>query len=181
MDIKLKPHVKEIWNLVPEAKLAGGALRSFFDDTPIKDYDFYLMPDQSYLLEPLYSKVMNAGGKSTRCSQHFFEFVYKDSIFQVISFVPHSSVFELLEQFDFTVCQIAMTYSGNVYSARHFHTDAIRKILTLSKEIVTPKTIERTIRYANKGYKIDHSFYYDLYRKIKSSPEEVVPWDLYDN
>lgn len=140
--------------LLPGVTIAGGALRSCIDGTPMKDVDIYF-DNISVFLDVLRNKL---GWKETFHIESYRDTnIMKcrhwlgDSVSQADLIVyPHcTSVQDLFDSFDFECCKWAIDYQNIYINSERTISDTKNKICTVSR----PISLYRKIQYESKGYK----------------------------
>lgn len=145
--------------------IAGGSLRSFFDRTPLEDYDVFFRDEESF------TRTLNAfttqgfevvwkcpmGSLTTLKMKHALR-TYK---VQLITERFYPSMEALLDSFDFTVTRFG--YDGShIYFDRQAYRDARSKTLRIHHLSYPIATLKRVEKYVKKGYKTTPDFYNDL-------------------
>lgn len=140
------------------AILAGGALRAYFDKTPIKDCDLFFRTHEDFLdvcaelsEHPLFTEVDCPNG--TRTFHHL-----NGHIFNLIGFHFATPV-DHVQAFDFRCCQMAAWFDSR--DAIQFHAepeaifDAEAKVITVMNNNGEDRTVSRVERYIDGyGYKL---------------------------
>ncbi|WP_285401040.1 hypothetical protein [Luteibacter sp. ME-Dv--P-043b] len=157
MSRSLESYADSIFRLMPcgvayYAMLAGGCFRSFYDNTPVKDYDLFFSSHMDW----------EAAVAAFRDDPDFIEttkpgeggypsFVDKHGVpFNVIGFRFHTCLSVLAESFDFRCCAMAAWLASEesvvVYAVPGAVEDATSKVLNFQKH----QHIDRTSRRAGK-------------------------------
>lgn len=151
-----------------QAVLAGGALRSFFTETPVRDYDIYLTPAGLTGLTAQFNDFFQASNSGwaktseTDISYTFTKLDYDptnqkidDAKFNINKkpFTTHDSV---IDSYDFTVCMCAISPSAVVY-----HPDYFIDLSTRRLRVHNPgdpfSSLWRLQKYIKMGYTIDRT------------------------
>ena len=178
----LNKDVIDLWkSTFPEAVLAGGALRAMYDSTEIKDYDFFIDINRYMHMIPDLRKKLSTDIKCSIYAPNakYMQCVYNNQVIEFIGFRGFRNPIDLIEQFDFNVCQIAMDVNGQRYAGYDFIRGARNKDLRLRSIVNGPKTIERLVRYVNKGYTISDNHYREIFTLIKESKHIDNSFDIY--
>lgn len=143
--------------------LAGGALKSLFDNKPINDYDLFVLANSpSELLDRKASVekilIANKFKQVFKCPQgELSTFRYGPYKVQIIN-VGHklySSPEDIIDQFDFNLCRMAMTVnSHNLTIDPKALKDLRTKRLSIHKITNPSSTINRLVKYRNAGFNI---------------------------
>lgn len=168
--------IDSIWKLFPEALLAGGAVRSLYDNTEVEDYDFF-MPSLS-LMEYLWHNIeghQNIVDKVLfKCPQkRLVSLLLKDgSKVQLIYIKDYSSPEELTGLFDFTVCCATKDIKGKIYFTPEFYRDVEGRMLNINTITYPMSTMKRMVKYVQKGYLVDSGVYKQLAKSILEANKE---------
>lgn len=135
--------------------LAGGALRKLVDPKDeVMDYDLFRIGERSFyegektLLKLGYSRTFSCPTGKLESYKN------KDGIkVQLISLRKYDSIQDIVDSFDITACCCGYT-DGSFYQTREFVTDVLNKRIGINKVEYPKATLNRIIKYANKGYKL---------------------------
>lgn len=90
---------------------------------------------------------------------------------QIIRTRFYDSISDVIDSFDFTVCQFGLSNSDVCFNPVSM-LDLVRKRLVLHRMTFPSSTIRRLIKYANKGYYACGGSLIDMVEKIKESKPE---------
>ena len=135
---------KDVW-------IAGGAIRQWFNDgESMSDIDIFGKSQQA--LDNFINEKLWAANKISE-QDHLSSFSLNGQLIQVIKYDYYDSVHDLLDSFDFTVCQFA--WDGEiVYSTEASIVSVLRKHLRvhqITKELAAD-SLRRAFKYQRKGY-----------------------------
>lgn len=135
---------KDVW-------IAGGAIRQWFNDGElVTDIDVFGKNQES--LDNFISEKLWAAKKISE-QNHLSSFSLNGQLIQVIKYDYYDSVHNLLDSFDFTVCQFAWD-GKTVYSTEAAIVSVLRKHLRvhqITKELAAD-SLRRAFKYQRKGY-----------------------------
>lgn len=171
-DPRLVSRAEHAFSLLPpafrkHAVLAGGALRGVFDGAPTKDYDFFFLDTEKgkecydlckTLTDDLINRTkglmyqrldVSSSGVPTYTT-------LTGDVIQIIFLKDYPDVASLLNEFDFTCCCIAATYSDDgisVVELPNASKDAQAKVLVpICKQINGKDYKSRIDKFVKKGY-----------------------------
>jgi hypothetical protein len=143
--------------------LAGGALKSLFNNKPVNDYDLFILAESTEELikrkNSVEKTLISEGFQQTfKCQQgELSTFKYGPMKIQIIN-VGHklySSPEDIIDQFDFNLCRMAMTVnSHNLTIDPKALKDLRTKRLSIHKITNPSSTINRLVKYRNAGFNI---------------------------
>lgn len=137
--------------------LAGGAVRDLLlNNKNVKDWDFfynsedYLKQHLEFLMSPPNQIVLNTKTETPNC----ITLNRSDGLkVQLIKIAFYPSIFELLDSFDYTICQFAMERgSGNMIHRPESLWDLARKRLVINKITYPIASVRRLVKYGNRGF-----------------------------
>jgi hypothetical protein len=165
---KLKYHYQKLFfdELPEDTKLGvfigGGAIREYLSGGEIKDIDVFTDSKEA---EDKVLAFFKDKGKLLNENAMLANYTYKDKWFQVIKGKYYKSGYELIDSFDFTICQAALGVVMDLYpeenrkefkveflSSGDFFQDALAKHLRINKITFPLSTLERLQKYIQKGY-----------------------------
>lgn len=166
-------YVREVFRSAPAgvdvlAMLAGGALRAFFDGTPVKDYDlFFCSMDDYDTARWLFTRdprFFEPGSVETPPNTRVFRDATTGREWNLVGFDFQPTLGALVMGFDFTCCAMAaeiVSADGSVEfcAAEHAVEDALRKVLRPQTKKPLPRTIARIRRYRRYGYRLARPFF----------------------
>lgn len=132
--------------------LAGGAIRDGLHGKEISDYDLFFT---DLLTVALIKEYLPSVGYNLvfACPQGLlYTFKMDDIKIQLICKRRYEDVYDLLDSFDFTICQYAITGTSGVYTTRQAIKDSKTNTLNLHKLTFPSATINRLSKYKKKGY-----------------------------
>lgn len=132
--------------------IAGGALRSSFDKTPVADFDLFFR--SSRYVDRVEAALKAFGAKQVfKCPEGKLQsFVIGSAKIQLITPRFYTTVFDLVGSFDFTVCQFAFDGEYVTLGRDGLH-DAKYKRLRVQKLEYPVATLNRIGKYRyGKGY-----------------------------
>lgn len=153
--------------------LAGGALRSYFTDTPVRDYDIYGILDQLNIgvtFGPHLSQ-----GDWGLVSETDLSWTYRRLSYDPLSSAIDKRAFNIIKKpaitpqaviqmYDFTVCMCAITNEMITYHPDYF-TDLATKALRINNPDDNLATLWRLQKYVKLGYTIGRE---DLWKIAES-------------
>ena len=153
-------------NTFPWLVLAGGSLRTVFDDKDqINDYDLFILGNEgevidkkielvNYLKNEYQYKVIfdcpKGELKTFKCGNIKVQIITLENTF-------YSDVFELLDSFDINASRIALQ-ENDLYFSKKAIGDIKNKKVTLHKLTYPSATLNRMFKYKQKGYNIYNTF-----------------------
>lgn len=169
--------------------IAGGALRAFYDQTEVKDYDLYF---QSKADMDAVDAAFAAGGYELifRCPLGLLV-TYRDAYgmkYQVIGLAFFNSPAEVIHTFDITASQFAVRQhpSGEIEVAEGFFAveHALQKKLAIHALPYPAASLKRVGKYIEKGYSGDADFWRNLARQFslmmqRPASSNAPDWRLY--
>lgn len=138
--------------------LAGGAIRSFFTEQPVQDFDLYCRNAQAHY------EVSNLLSRYSSCTHQTgnaktYEVQLKDETCKVQLIEAYfGDIPTVLNKFDFTVCQGAYNFEREQFwIADRFLLDNVQRKLVYNFNNEYPlSALARTQKYAEYGYKISN-------------------------
>lgn len=135
--------------------VAGGAMRNLIDDTKNdKDYDFFFASKTD--LDTWEANIQKIGKKvfeTTHCNTYSVIVDNKDVKIQAIKHIFYSSLEDLINSFDYTICMFG--YDGtNLMCGDYSLWDLSTKSLIVNKITYPVASIRRLIKYSKYGYKV---------------------------
>jgi hypothetical protein len=144
-DLK-KNGVKTVW-------VAGGSIRDYFlaEISPKTDIDLFF-PD-SEQAELCKKALVKLGAKEVFSSGNSIRYRYKRRVFDVVHKYFRPTPQELINTFDFTVCQLA-TDGTSIFHAPTTFIDLAKKQLMFNQSQFPANCIWRLTKYLMKGFKV---------------------------
>lgn len=159
--------------------LAGGALRTLIRPTDeIADYDlFFKSPtDATIVMDWLKSDGWKLVFECPK--KELYTYKRRGVKTQCITKHYYPTVYELLDSFDFTVCQAAID-SKNLYFSRNWLSSIRKQKLMINKVTYPVATINRMMKYRAKGYRVDEHMLIDLVNEISNRQFEQDQLAMY--
>jgi hypothetical protein len=179
--LSLPSIIKHLLTLDSRIMLAGGAVRSLVDHKAVEDYDLFFQSKEALNeCKTLLSSNLFRGTvkKLFECPEGKLTTYRIGSVkIQLISERFYKSVDALLDSFDFTICQFALTNEPEEEYILHTTRKAIRH--TRKKELHVHKleypaaSLKRMQKYSKKGYDT-RDVYKEFTHRLLSQPTEVV-------
>ena len=167
-------------NLKTGPWLAGGSVRKMITGEYIgnSDFDFWFSSEQQYLEAVLeLQKYTNISVEHTSDNAITFAVLFgpKSYKIQLIRKKFYSSASEIIDDFDFTCCQIATDGNTVIYGSRTIE-DLENRVLRLADTSrMHQGLLKRVIKYLAYGFKLDpisHQAITDNIDKIKDNSDE---------
>jgi hypothetical protein len=165
---KLKYHYKKLFfdelpeQIAQDVFIGGGAIRDYLSGSEVKDIDVFTANKEA---EEKLLAFFKEKGKLINENTLLANYTYKDRWFQVIKGKHYNTGYELIDSFDFTICQAALGVEIELYpeqnrkdlvvhflSADNFFQDTLAKHLRVHKITYPLSTLERMQKYIQKGY-----------------------------
>ena len=128
--------------------IAGGAVTAAITGAKINDYDIF-SPTPKLLKEKLQAGI----GYNTFENEHFTNFWVDSKKVQVVTRYEPKTAEEIFNTFDFTI--VCGAYDGTTfYHHDRFWQDIAVKRMVINELTFPMKTLERVVKYANRGYKL---------------------------
>ena len=159
--------------------IMGGAIRSVFTNTEIKDYDLYSRNSISYdLLRTFFDGLTNVYKDTCKLLfETFNSTTYKifGNIIQVVSLYQNNDIISKLSKFDFTVCQAAYDFNtDSFYYSDDFLVHNAQRRLVYTKSTDFPiSTMIRVKKYLSKGYTISNTEYLKILLDVQDTKFET--------
>lgn len=160
-----------------QVTLAGGALRSFFTDTPVRDYDLYCSPNAIASATDIFPDLLRSySAPWTKTSDTNFSFTYKrmaydpanakfmDNALNIMK-QPYTSMEDVIDRFDFTVCMCAISEGAIVFHPDYF-TDLATRQIRINNPEDPMASMWRIQKYIKLGYSIDRKELYKLCEEL---------------
>lgn len=166
---------KEVFDMIDDDEhviLAGGALRSFFTDTPVRDFDIYSLGKE--VSNSKYTSSGYARESKTERSE-VWKRVYAEtggvrlSTFNIITDKIYNSPQEVISNFDFTVCMCAITPEQITYHPDYF-LDLTTKKLRLNDPSDILSSFWRLQKYNKLGYTMDREELWSMIEQVHDLP-----------
>lgn len=158
--------------------LAGGALRSFFTKTPVRDYDLYF-PSMDGVLKAQnelsatyqWAKVDGATTDSTTWKRTMISLHgdFEHDTFNLIHRKYYETPAEVISLYDFTVAMCGLNKTQISYHPDYF-IDLQTKVLRLNNIEDPFNTLWRVQKYNGYGYQIDQENMWRLVEMIHDLP-----------
>lgn len=164
--------------------LAGGALRSFFMEKPVRDYDIYCTKEGLTGLNAAFGDFFQpVDGGWSKTSETNLSYTYKnlsyDTLEQKINSYalnvikkPYTTHDSVIDSFDFTVCMCAINSSAIVYHPDYF-TDLGTRRLRVHNPEDPLSTLWRMQKYIKLGFTMDREELWKIAKELHE--EEKLP------
>lgn len=164
-----------------EAFVAGGVFKDIAAGNKPKDIDvfFYNVGGYNNAVEKFRNSAKYEYKYSTPNSMGFTH-ISSDTLVDLVCY-QFGTPREVLERFDFTVCQAALFIrpDGMVANLKDisFDTHVSKKLLWVNQAIANPDiTFNRMLRYINYGYSVSDDLKVRLFNSIRSTePTDISP------
>lgn len=151
LDNRVVKLVREIDGLV----LAGGALRKVVDpvNEVIADYDLFVL--NTDIIENVKTALTDSGFELIySCPEgKLYSYKNEDVKVQLINIRGYNNVQDIIDSFDITASCAAWDGS-RVYKNRKFISHVLNKIIDINIVEYPKATLNRIVKYVNKGYKL---------------------------
>jgi hypothetical protein len=158
-----------------ETILAGGAIRDGIKNKPIQDYDLFFKYELSkqkakeFFAEKGYQLVF-------ACPQgKLFTFKKESVKVQLIAKRMYRDISDLLESFDFSICQFASVDGESFYAPKVALKDNKKNYLTLVNLEYPTATINRVGKYKQKGFYVGDAIKDIVMRLVNMNPADYDP------
>jgi hypothetical protein len=156
--------------------LAGGSVRSYFDESPIHDYDlFFVNEDARDKVVKFLKENFDLKFECPNGTFHSFKTVSHD--IQCIFPRPFATLEEVIDSFDFTITQFATDGSKIVTNIESIR-DMANKRLVIHKITYPGSTIKRLNKYLSYGFYASPILYRDIVRRISDHDENIIDEEL---
>lgn len=162
--------------------LAGGALRrTLLGQEPDSDFDFFFRDAEQMARFAADMEVM--GLREAKKTEHHIQFrgavgdskIERD--FQLINFAYYNSAEDVINSFDFTICQFA--YDGDLLTSGEFSLwDLGRKRLAVNKITFPVSTMRRLLKYAHQGFNACPGALAAILRETATRPDLLQRLDI---
>lgn len=167
-------HVADGWQ--EDFVLAGGALRSYFTSTPVRDFDIYLNAKALGQFTNNYTDALKMSHSWTKMSDTDLSWTYKkldyntekqrlDDITFNIMKQSYESREEVISRFDYTVCMCAIQKGAITHHPDYF-TDLATRSLRANNLEDALSSMWRLQKYIKLGYTIDRDDMWELAEAI---------------
>lgn len=155
---------------LPTSLLAGGYVRRGMIGQPQdSDIDLFFKTEEDFKAQEAHLKAsgftLHKENKSTKT------YIKDGQEYQLIFGRYYSTYEELLDTFDYTICQCAMLSSGKVLCTLEFLLDAYRKRLAVHKITYPVASCRRMLKYARQGFTVCDGTITQLL--LSATPENV--------
>lgn len=130
--------------------LAGGAIRNLITQQPhATDFDYFFKDQEQ--LSHWRAYVEKMGAVKVFETENSISYTYQNVTLQAVKIQFYASLEEVIDSFDFTICQFG--YDGSQFVIGNYSLfDTFRKRLVLHKLTYPVPTIRRLIKYTKQGY-----------------------------
>lgn len=178
--------IEEINDELPDGSslvLAGGAIRSLFSNSPINDYDLYLVTDN--LDDEKYGELiftivdeLSSCGSFVSCTDKSLMVNHSGNMINFVFFKKFTSVQEIFDSFDFS-CVMGGYHikEERFYLSNNFLLDNISKIIKFNTNTSYPiMSLLRVKKYVDRGFYISRNEMLKICLKI--SQLEITSFDI---
>lgn len=150
----ITPILREVGKI--DGYLAGGAIRrTFLSEATIKsDYDFFFKNESAFTLAKNYW-LSKTDSSIIRENEQNLSILCDGKIIQLIKIAYYNTVEDLLNSFDYTICQFAIDLSESnyfIYSSPTAMFDLGGKKLVVNKITYPVASLRRLIKYTQQGF-----------------------------
>ncbi len=155
--------------------IVGGAVRRLITRTP-QDSDFDLAFPSEEALEACSTKLEVDGFKRLRATEEHVELIGdiddKPTTIQLLKVVYGENPEEVIDAFDFTICQLA--YDGtDLICGAYTLWDLARESLVIHKVTYGAATVRRLVKYSNQGFTFCQGTAVALLEAIVANPAAI--------
>lgn len=156
--------------------VCGGLLRrAFIGQAFDSDVDMFFGYGEQ--LDATKAWLERMGFVAVNTSQFNIMYVRGDLKIQLIHFEYFDSLEQVLDSFDFTICQFGFDGS-NVYTTQNALTDLLGKKLVLNKLTYGVNTVRRLIKYTNQGFTACSGVITEILNQVAEEGEDVIRSDV---
>jgi hypothetical protein len=163
--------------------IAGGAIRkTILGEALNTDIDFFFRSREAFewFKNELVALGATLEGKTDHQETYEYYSPNLDETFklQLITIDFYENVLELLDSFDFTICQFA--YDGvDLYCGKYSLWDLSRKRLAIHKITYAIPSLRRIIKYSKQGFYACSGFLTEFLNEVVNNPETIDEEILY--
>lgn len=152
--------------------IAGGAVRSMVAGLPLtSDVDFFFKSEAAYL-----AFVRDFGGDNVTKSNFHSTFTRrigeKDYLIQAVCIRYFDSAEDVIDSFDYTICQFALD-GNDIVVGPYSLWDLARKRLVVHKVTYGAASVRRMLKYAKQGFTACQGCITALLADIAANPELI--------
>lgn len=133
--------------------IAGGCIKDYFRNQSPKDIDIFFKTQED--LETVLKHFANQDSEIVVNNDKVVKIKHKDSIYDLIKML-YPDVITLLESFDFTIAQFAITSDKEFFYTEEAFQDLTKRQLMLNSLPYPESTMIRVRKYMNNGFNICH-------------------------
>ncbi len=145
--------ILEVKSMLPIGWLAGGAIRRVLTGMEPGDYDFFFQNEKHF---EVWNEDASRQLKQTKKTEHHVQYEGElggvHTKIQGINFSYFNTIEDMLNVFDFTLCQFAIDNKGTMYTTPEALWDLGRKRLVVNQISYPVSTMRRVLKYTNQGY-----------------------------
>lgn len=150
--------------------IAGGAVRDMLVGADIKDVDMFVQDAET---EAKLMSFFKENGKEGKVNGFLANYTFGGKWIQVIRGRYYDlSTTELIDTFDFTICQAMVTVDG-IRVGEHFWESVSTKHLRIHKITYPLSTLERMQKYIKRGYSACNGTILEIAKAINAMESEV--------
>jgi hypothetical protein len=168
-------------SLTPEGPwLGGGALRrTLLGEQPESDFDFFFASADQF--DAFAGVIQSEGGRLVAETEHHQTYLLtiaeKTRALQLIRFKFYTSAEDVINSFDYTICQFA--FDGQTLTMGDLSLwDLARKRLVLNVITYPVSTLRRLLKYQRQGYFACSGCLTSILQQTAQSPELLAQLDI---
>lgn len=152
--------------------LAGGAVREYITNSIVKDFDFFFKNQEQF--DNFKTHLFNIGYEVKYENEHNITMFCAETkyLIQLIKIKFFDTAEEVLDSFDFTICQF-LTDGKKIMYPPFSMIDLFRKRLVVHKINYGVSTLKRIIKYTKKGYYLCGGATTALLQQIIDNPQSI--------
>lgn len=173
--------LKHVCTLARGIWVAGGAARAVYywrKPTHYKMNDIDIFCSSKVRIQLVQDWLITAGAELTKTNEYYVTYELKGYPIQVITGSTYHDVRDLLDTFDFTMCQFAMD-ADYLYYTSEAAAAVEEKRLTINQIVIPLRTLARVTKYQKMGFTPDadvlrhlsEAAVYELAERVKSGTE----------
>ena len=155
--------------------IAGGAVRDKLMGAEIKDIDLFVQDKET---EDKLMTFLKNNGKEGNINSQTANYTYEGKWVQVVREKYYDmSTTQVIDSFDFTICQAMVTVNG-LKVGEHFWESIATKHLRINKITFPLSTLERMQKYIKKGYEACNGTLLAIAKSINDMERTVFTPDM---
>jgi hypothetical protein len=156
--------------------LAGGSIRRTLSSLPLDEGDFDIFfkdEDQYNTFKPFFTDGPIKLPKSPNSETYSLHKNDKDYKIQLINTYYFKSATDLLESFDFTICQFATDLNNVLFNPLSL-IDITSRRLVVNKIMYPVASMRRVIKYSKQGYYMCEGALQEFLKEVASKPDLIT-------